>query len=29
VDTPITKEEVQQIYDMARDLNKRISRSDE
>jgi hypothetical protein len=29
VDTPITKEEVQQIYEIARDLNKRITRSDE
>jgi hypothetical protein len=29
VDTPVEKEEVQQIYDMARDLNKRIARGDE
>jgi len=29
VDTPIEKEEVQQIYDLARELNKHISRRDE
>lgn len=29
VDTPIEKEEVQQVYDLARDLNKRIGRDDE